>query len=161
MCEALKQAALRMLQQPPSRETLLEFIRWLDLECSEAPVESVQVQILVRSMIAVGHRLLEELSISTVAATVATAESFVLEPSEERHDHYFAAATDSYPFGSGDGCYALAELGNDGCSPGSGCISGAGSLGCFSEELGDAVVMEVIAGELIPWLRGETEPIRT
>jgi hypothetical protein len=151
-----KQAALEKLLLTPSRESLLTCINWLDLACAEAPPESLPPQFLARAIIAAGGALLEHRSYPTVAVTIETAKAYVLEPTEEHYARYFMAATNSYPFGSGDGCYAVVELGYGKCDAGSGCVSGAGSLWSFASELGAAVVMERVAQELIPWLRKES-----
>ncbi|NBD36857.1 MAG: hypothetical protein GVY30_12785 [Chloroflexi bacterium] len=116
-------------------------------------------QILARAIIAAGYGLMEKRFLPTVQVTIEAAEAYVLAPTDEHFERYVIAATNSYPFGSGEGCYAIAELGYEGCALGSGCGSGAGSLGSFAAELGDAVVMELIAAELIPWLREEGDPV--
>jgi hypothetical protein len=159
MVNSLKQTALEKLSSPPSRESLLDWINWLDLECARASLESLQQQILARSIVAVGYEFVERQIFPINHPTIKAAEAYILEPTEDHFDSYFAAATDSYPFGSGDGCYAIDELGYSRCEPGSGCVSGAGSLASFAAVLGADVVMQVIAKELIPWLQGEIDPV--
>jgi hypothetical protein len=51
------------------------------------------------------------------------------------------------------------ELGEVGCGPGSGCISGAGTLIQFAEVDGDERVANAIVTELGAWLRGITDPV--
>lgn len=108
---------------------------------------------LARAVVAVGYRLLEQHGLPTIAQTTEAAEQFAIEPTEAHLDHYQSAATQSFPFGSGDGCYALPETGYAGCEPGSGCRSGAGCLALSN--LDARVVMEAIANDLLPWLRRE------
>jgi hypothetical protein len=113
-------------------------------------------------MVAAGYELVKKQNFPAthpVVKTIKAAEAYLLEPSEALFDHYFMAATASYPFGSGEGCYAVGELGYPGCEPGSGCISGAGSLYSMAAELGAIVVMQSIARELIPWLQDEIDPV--
>lgn len=162
MDNTLKQIALERLSPLPSKESLLDFIHWLDLECAQAAPESLQQQILTRSIIAAGYALAEKQGFPNdhpVVRTIQAAEAYCLAPTEDRFDRYFEAATASYPFGSGEGCYVIDELGYAGCEPGSGCVSGAGSLYQVAAELGVEVVRQAIAQELIPWLQGEDDPV--
>jgi hypothetical protein len=155
MESTLKQIALEKLLSPPCEESLLNWINWLDLESAMASPESVQVQILTRSVVATGYELVKKQNFPAthpVVKTIKAAEVYILEPSQDLFDNYFMAASDSYPFGSGEGCYAVDELGYPGCEPGSGCMSGAGSLYNMAGVLGPAIVMQSIARELIPWL---------
>lgn len=158
----IKQVALEKLLSLPSMASLLEYIRWLDLECASASPEALQKQILTRSIVAAGRVLVAKQAFPTshpVVATIQAAERYCLEPTEERFDSYFKAATASYPFGAGEGCYAVSELGYAGCEAGSGCISGAGSLYQIAAFVGVEVAVQQIAQELIPWLRGEADLI--
>jgi len=162
MEKTLKQVALEKLLSLPSKETLLDLINWLDLESATASPDSIQMQILTRSIVAAGYELVKNKNFPIthpVVKTIKAAESYILEPSEDLFNIYFTAASASYPFGSGEGCYAIEELGYSGCELGSGCISGAGSLYNIAIELGVAVVMQNIAKELIPWLRDEVDPV--
>ena len=159
MRDAIRRIALEKILSPPSRESLLELIRWLDQVCAGPSVDSLQQQILARAIIAAGHKLLEKRPLPNIRATIEAAEAYVLAPTEEHFDLYFTAATASYPFGSGEGCYAVADLGYPNCEPGSGCTSGAGSLDSIAAELGDEVVMRALVEELVPWLRGVVDPV--
>ncbi len=156
MLSSQRQRAIEFLSATPSKEALLNLISWLDLECSSAPCTSFPQQILARAVVACGYRLLEQHAFSTIALTIQAAEQFVCEPTEAHFAIYQNAATNSYPFGPGDGCFALPETGYSGCEPGSGCRSGAGCLAL--SDLDESVVLEVIAKDLLPWLDREHDP---
>jgi hypothetical protein len=153
--QPFREEALALLSAPPSREALLRLIAWIDLACVDAPITGAARQLLARAVVAVGPKLLEHADFPTVRATLQAAERFVHEPTEAHFDAYQRAATNSYPFGPGDGCFAIAETGYAGCQPGSGCSSGAGCLNL--PQIGDEIVMLVLAEELIPWLEQGSE----
>ncbi len=152
-----KQQAIELLSATPSKEALLTLISWLDVACAEAPLTSLPRQILARAVVAVGYVLYEKFGYETIAQTIQAAEGFALAPTLDNFAAYQNAATNSYPFGPGDGCYAIAATGYAGCEPGSGCRSGAGCL--YLVELGEIVVMETVAKDLLPWLQREDDPI--
>jgi hypothetical protein len=79
-----------------------------------------------------------------VAETVAAAEAFLDRPAEVTRRAYFAAASMSYPFGAGEGCYSLDAAA--GCGPGSGCRSGAGTLDRIAGVVGARAVLAAIRG---------------
>jgi hypothetical protein len=84
---------------------------------------------LTRAVARAGHLLVAHQRFGPehpVVATVTAAEVYLGHPSEETYVAYVAAATRSYPYGAGDGCYRVDGAGN--CGPGSGCRSGAGTL---------------------------------
>lgn len=101
--------------------------------------------------------LYDKLGYATIAQTIQGAEQFALAPTTGNFAAYQSAATNSYPFGPGNGCYALAATGYAGCELGSGCRSGSGCL--YLVELGELVVMATIAKDLLPWLEGKDDPI--
>ncbi|NOU26754.1 MAG: hypothetical protein HOO96_02515 [Polyangiaceae bacterium] len=128
-------------------------VGWLD-DTVGAGLVSVRMQVLVRCTVAAGLVLVRYHGWDgphPVAITLAAAEAYARLPSEAAHDAYFAAATNSYPYGAGDGCYGMAGAG---CAPGSGCRTGAGTLMCVAHEVGEAAVLEAIGRELMPWLEG-------
>ena len=162
MTSALKQIALEKLAAPASKDALLDLIRWLDLECAGAAPESLPQQILTRAIVAAGFALAEKKNFPATAPvmrTINAAEQYCLEPTEPTFDCYFEAATASYPFGAGDGCYAIDELGYASCEPGSGCTSGAGSLYQMALDLSVDAVWQALTLELVPWLRGGVDPV--
>ena len=69
-----------------------------------------------------------------VARTLVAADAFVADPTDDTYSDYVRAATMSYPFGAGDGCFRLPEF--DGCDPGSGCTTGAGTLWSIGHTIG-------------------------
>jgi hypothetical protein len=131
-----------------TREGLRDLVRWLDRTVGDETA-SVRRQALAHVTAAAGRVLVARLGFGTdhpVVATVAAADRFVAQPTEETADAYLAAATRSYPYGSGDGCYALA--GSEGCEPGSGCRTGAGSLEQMASAVGAVAVVAAIRREL-------------
>jgi hypothetical protein len=156
----IKQIALEKLSLVPSQESLLDLIHWLDLTCSDESLDSLPRQILTRGVIASGKELMKKRAYPSnhpVAKTIQAAEAYSLTPTEAAFELYFHSATNSYPFGTGEGCYAVKELGYAGCEPGSGCKSGSGTLDQIASEVGAEEVMRLIAKEIVPWLNGESE----
>jgi hypothetical protein len=155
--EEIAKTAVDKLSSPPSRKALLELIRWLDIQCAPASAESLPPQILARAVFAVGNEFVKKGLFARNHSMMQAVAQYILEPTEEQYDRYFTAATNSYPYGSGDGCYAIEELGYEGCEPGSGCASGAGSLASMAIEIGEEDTLEIIARELLPWLQNNMD----
>lgn len=158
-----KHILLEKLNAAPSRESLYEFIRWLDIEIHKSGADdtSIYSQVLARATIALGYELLTDSGpLPRVVTTIHSAEEYALNPSEQNWGALFVSATDFYPFGPGDGCFGIAELkgnSNTHCGPGTGCASGAGLLA--SQNMAPEIVMAAIARELIPWITGEDDPV--
>jgi hypothetical protein len=151
--KGMKEIILKKLYAGASKESLFDFISWLDKECiKDSEVTSLPYQILARSVVALGNKIInEEGEIPTVRKTINSAEQFALEPTETNWDKLFEDASQSFPFGPGEGCYSIKELEIEGpCEAGTGCISGAGTLA--GSGLDEAEVMQCIATELIPWI---------
>jgi hypothetical protein len=110
----------------------------------------IEARVLARAVVAAGRPLMERAPAPTIAATLAAAEVYARSPGDETQSEYFACATSSYPYGSGEGHYGI----DDGCEPGSGCISGAGTLHCVGRQIGFEVVVGALMADLVPWLRG-------
>jgi hypothetical protein len=116
----------------------------------------VEAQILARAVVSAGRPLAEHAvtparaARSAVAATLVAAEAYVQAPGDDTYDAYFKFATNSYPYGTGEGHYGIGEE----CEPGSGCYTGAGTLYFVGREVGFGVVIEALQAELVPWLRG-------
>ena len=100
---------------------------------------------LARMTAAAGHRLYEHQGWDQshpVARTLVAAEAFVADPTDDTYSGYVRAATASYPFGAGDGCFRLPEF--DGCDPGSGCTTGAGTLWSIGHTIGFEQTMAAV-----------------
>lgn len=135
---------------------LAALIEFLDSTGVTEP-QSFRQQLMTRAIVAAGRVLLEQKPIETVAATVAAAEEYVLFPTESTFEAYFEAATNSYPYGAGEGHYAIG--GRSDCAPGSGCRTGIGSLESIAAEVGARSVLAVIVEEIRPWLEGKRDPV--
>ncbi|HET7015756.1 MAG TPA: hypothetical protein VFI65_17685 [Streptosporangiaceae bacterium] len=138
----------------PASERVVALVRLLDQAVFDAYLRDqyhgIESQILARAVAAVGRPLLGHWPMPTVAATLAAAQAYVRAPGDQTWDAYASCATSSYPYGSGDGHYGLDEN----CDPGTGCVTGAGTLVCVADQIGAEVVVEVLTAELLPWLRG-------
>src|SRR5688572_11622490 len=77
-----------------------------------------------------------------VAATIAAAEAYLAHPHTQTYAAYVAAATRSYPYGAGEGCYRIDGAAD--CSPGSGCRTGAGTLDRIAAVVGARAVLAAI-----------------
>jgi hypothetical protein len=144
--------------QLPAAERVIALVRLLDQAVFDAFMRNeyhgIESQILARAVVAAGRPLLEHWPMPTVAATLAAAEAYTQAPGDQTWDAYARCATSSYPYGSGDGHYGIDE---EGCDPGSGCVTGAGTLLCIGREVGFEVVIEALTAELLPLLRAEAE----
>lgn len=144
-------AAELLSRELPPRELILELVRWLDVRIAAEP-DSLERELLVRAFLAAGALLPP---MPTLAETLEAARAFLVEPTEARYDALTTAATNSYPFGPGDGCFAIRELGRVGCEPGSGCRSGAGCLASIAETVGYDRTADAIRSALRTWLDGK------
>jgi hypothetical protein len=142
----------------PPRVRVLALVETLDHAVLDAPQggldHGIAAQILARAVAAVGRPLLAHAPAPTIAATIAAAEAYADDPGDETWRAYFACATDSYPYGAGEGHYGIEA----GCEPGSGCVTGAGTLVSVAAMVGFDAVVDALAAELTPWLR--THPAR-
>ncbi|AKF11681.1 hypothetical protein [Sandaracinus amylolyticus] len=133
------------------RERVLSWVRLLDLAVAREPDTSSAARVaLTSAMVAAGRALLDAgvLELDTnVRATVAAAERYLEHPDEACWTAYEEAATASYPFGSGDGCFAIAELASS-CAAGSGCRSGAGALYFVAQAIGEARLVDAVGPAL-------------
>jgi hypothetical protein len=135
----------------PAQQTLEELVRFLDQTIDTADeVISFRLLLLARAVAAAGRALLAREPMETVERTVAAADAYALAPSDASYDAYLAAATASYPYGAGDGCYAI-DVGK-GCGAGSGCRTGAGTLVQIGHRIGAERTLSAIVEELAPWL---------
>lgn len=137
----------------PARELVLELVRWIDLRMAAAP-EGAERELLVRALVAAGPLLPQ---MPTLGRTLEAAQAFVVDPTDDRYEALQEASTSSYPFGPGDGCFAVAELGYAGCEPGSGCRSGAGCLASIAETVGYERTADAVRRALREWLDAAME----
>jgi len=116
-------------------DSVLPFIEWLDTVYAKSYSDHERLlrESLVRLTVAVGETLIVEPG-AAIEKTVATASHFLREPSPPNWRSFFNASTNSYPFGPGEGCYGVEELGHGTCGVGSGCRSGVGFLYFCSAE---------------------------
>lgn len=138
------------------RQFVLELVRWLDLRIG-AEADGLERELLVHALLAAGPLLPPSPAIDE---TLRAARAFAVEPTEARYDALTAAATSSYPFGPGDGCFAVRELGYVGCEPGSGCRSGAGCLASIAEAVGYDRTADALRSALRAWLESRVNPAR-
>lgn len=134
-----------LLTSDNARKFVLAIIRWLDLRIAED--QDGVCMLLARAFVAAGEELLEfdfhqryggtyPDVYAAISSTLEAARAYVEAPSEANYGWLEHTATESYPFGAGQGCYAVEAIGASGCAPGSGCVSGAGSLAMFAEVVG-------------------------
>jgi hypothetical protein len=127
----------------------------IDLVVAREPEHGLAVQALARAVAAVGRPLLarhpDGPQTARISATLAAAEAYARDPGDMTELALYECATDSYPFGPGEGHYGITEP--DGCEPGSGCRSGAGTLLFAARGIGFAVTVQALTAELTPWLR--------
>lgn len=165
----IKEIALEKLSVDCSQAAFFDFVRWVDEEfCLDKTkhgiphTHGIAQQIATRAIIAVGHYMIEKRDLNSqqkqnMSKTIKSASEYALLPNDSNLDKYFFDATNSYPFGAGEGCYSvMREEFNDGCKPGSGCKSG---LGGIVDLMNNETAFSVIQKELIPWLKGISEPI--
>jgi len=138
----------------PERQ-LRTLVTTIDLAVAREPEHGLAAQALARAVAAVGRPLLarhpDGPQSPRISATLAAAEAYARDPDERTGLALYRCATDSYPFGPGEGHYGTTE--RDGCEPGSGCRSGAGTLLFAARETGFAAAVQVMTAELAPWLR--------
>src|SRR5437762_14214591 len=123
-----------------ARRSLRRLIGWFDVTDGEWATMA-----LTRAVARAGRLLVAGQGFGPahpVAATIAAADAYLEHPSEETYMAYVAAATRSYPYGAGDGCYRID--GAENCRPGSGCRSGAGTLDQIAAVVGARAVREAI-----------------
>ena len=138
----------------PERQ-LRVLVTAIDLAVAREPEHGLAAQALARAVAAVGRPLLAHRpggpQTARLSATLAAAGAYARDPGDRTELALYECATDSYPFGPGEGHYGTTEPA--GCEPGSGCRSGAGTLLFAARETGYAVAVQALTAELTPWLR--------
>jgi hypothetical protein len=108
---------------------LFEFIRLIDINLCNNEDDEFYRGILAKSVIELGKMYIEkDKNQHRILQTTEAAQNYLNSSTEANWDVFFDCSTNSYPFGPGDGCYAVSETGIENCKQGSGCISGAGCL---------------------------------
>lgn len=165
MSEIIK-TTIKKLSINATNEALLDFIQWIDTEyckASNSKNQDIINQIITRAIIGVGHYLVANIKLDSTQSTninktINVASEYVIFPSKRNLDNYFFEATNSYPFGAGEGCYSVKSLvTTEPCGIGTGCRSGAGSLCSFGLE--NKIVFSIIKKNLIPWLNNDYDPV--
>lgn len=153
--DSRKKQLLELLNQfsiESNKQFVLNLVSWLDIKLSKQILEdddwscSLELQIFVKAFYSCGSFFKH---LSTVNKTIEAAISYLENPSELSYDFLVITATNSYPFGPGDGCYAIPELGFKECEVGSGCRSGSGTLAIIAEQVGYDLVANRIRDEII------------
>lgn len=143
----------------PDRDTLLELVRLLDLALREATAKRDDATLafideaVARMVVAGAPFYLDAYprARTRATATLQAAERFVAAPSESTRAAYTRAATSSYPFGPGDGCFAVPELGDHG-TPGAGCAGGVGCVAYLAPATAATQLVLALRRALGPWL---------
>ena len=126
------QQAKSHLEVEPSRAALIQFASWLDKtwvkDGHPYPV-SPHLLSIAQAVECLGlfRETLGE-NPDTIKRTMAAAQRYRTSPSEQSYRAYIQAASNSYPFGPGEGSHHIYDLGFETCQPGCGCRSGAGCL---------------------------------
>ena len=133
-------------------EWLLRVVTWLDT--SAGPPRTAFQNVAWAWLFATALELLHQVMRGRgdenprIEQTMTAARLFAVDPTEDNYDELFWAATDSYPFGPGDGCLAVPETSADNCERGSGCSSGSGSLYYIAQEVGAGALRAVLRDEV-------------
>jgi hypothetical protein len=133
------------------KDGLLGFIRAAEARYEQrTSAEKLMQELLARAASALGP-LLTTWPRENIAVTEAAARRYLEAPTAAAFDAFCDAATASYPFGPGDGCFAIDELGGHG-APASG-DAGFGFIWTVAAECGADVAMRALQIALGPALR--------
>lgn len=129
--DQLREESLKHL----SGESLLPFIEWWDLFFLEHrdSCKSLLREGVVRMTLGLEEILVVKPD-TPVQRTLKAAADYLQDQGEPRWSDFVKSSTMSYPFGPGDGCFGIKELGHGPCGPGSGCRSGIGFLFSVSRD---------------------------
>lgn len=152
----LRDTLIELLEAPePDRKTVLAMVRALDLawRADRPGVRDFIEQAVCRMVIAGAPLYFEAWPRARPAAeeTLRAARAFVATPGEDEQDALFRAATNSFPFGPGDGCFAVSDLGTHG-TPGAGCVGGVGCIDCLAPAREAPRLVAAWQAAVLPWL---------
>ena len=162
----IRENALKQLSAPATEEALKGFVEWLDeMHGQESSIDGLPQLLITRSIIAIGYYLTDHTSLSlparqNILKTIKAASEYVIYPDANSFEKYFTCATNSYPFGAGEGCYSVKQLVKNEahpCAIGSGCMSRAGSI--LLNGIDHTIAFQVIVADLIPWLKNSHDPV--
>lgn len=154
----------RLRADGPAHSRLLDVVRILDLAHIEATrgaddaVCAFIVLVLALASDATSAAVAEAIPVAraNVEAVAHAARAFVGSPDETTSDAFHAAATAAFPFGPGDGCFAVAELWEHG-TPGAGCASSAGCLMAMAHFIGAEATLSSLERELSAWVADQMQ----
>jgi hypothetical protein len=149
---------LAILEAAPGapEDRIRALVESLDLAICADDSHGLPRQALARAVAALGPPLLATMpggrAQERISATAAAARAYARNPGDSTELELFHQATNSYPFGPGDGHYGTAET-STACQPGSGCQSGAGTLLFAARAAGFTPATRALTASLSPWLR--------
>ena len=123
----------------PPRDILVELVRMVDTVFVARRGPQAVRRVIAEMVCTLGEAL--DGGGGGIGRTTAAARRYLERPEAERWGALYEAATMTYPFGPGEGCLALVELGGHGAR-GAGCASGVGFIA--STGLDDALVVELL-----------------
>ncbi|MGB1254141.1 MAG: hypothetical protein ACPG8W_26255, partial [Candidatus Promineifilaceae bacterium] len=162
----IPQRSVEILSLPFGRKSFLTWVNWLDILPICGKWRKLRSQYVMRSMVALGYQYLVSVETEKAAHimdTIRLMEDLIVNPAvddgtddDDRHEQLIETVSyKSLPIGFVDMCYGVDDLG--GHKWGGGCGSMAGALNV--PVLGDELIMQCIAADLIPWLKGNADPL--
>ena len=130
---------IRVLDQPSSEEISTDLVHFIRLYLARA---TIAVSPLAKCAYPEAN--------GNVSSTAFAARQFIDEPTEDNDLRFFEAATNSYPFGPGDGCYSIDDDTDHDAADG--CKTGVGFLWFVAEDVGHEQVQKYLIAEVEPWL---------
>jgi hypothetical protein len=136
--QAFDDAARASLAGEPAEKALRAFVELVDRTYADGESQCAwATESVTRALVALGGALMDTYpGHPGIQATLEAAQRLLDEPSEANELAYFDAATASYPFGAGEGCYSILPPEEPHDRPGNGCRSGAGSIYWIGQEIG-------------------------
>lgn len=162
----VKEGVLILLTNEADKNALRVLVEHLDIIHDEDKrSDGLPQQIITRCVIAMGFCVLDQISLDIVQSqnlkkTIEAGIEYVIYPNASNYDRYFHCATNSFPFGAGEGCHSIRENSAesaDSCTVGSGCNSGSGCLIIYG--IDNVVIYKAICADLVPWLKENIDPV--